>query len=435
MPDPAADSGHAAVTVSRKHENVIIFVVDVVNGSMYDGFRMIPVSGIRILPVLPVLLYFISSYEDRGGVRIRISILILTFFDSCFYSRSRDQKTIRSKKMARIHRPDRGSRAYSPRKRAKSHIPRFRSWPTADGQPKLQAFAGYKAGMTHVIMVDDIKNSMTAGTEISVPVTIIETPAIHVAAIRAYVSGENGNVAAAEAWAENLEPELSRRIKVPKTAKTAEALAEIEDLLSKGLVTDIKAITYTTPKAVRSIPKKVPDVMETGISGNDMKAVFDYAKSILGTAVAFSDLFKAGAIVDTAAITTGKGTQGPVKRWGIALMKGKHSRQGSLRQIGNLGPRGVCRVFWVTPQMGQTGYHQRTEYNKRILKIGTDGAEITPAGGILNYGEVTGDYILVKGSVPGPSKRLIRIRDPIRNKMAPLGEPKIVYVSVQSQQG
>ena len=100
MPDPAADSGHAAVTVSRKHENVIIFVVDVVNGSMYDGFRMIPVSGIRILPVLPVLLYFISSYEDRGGVRIRISILILTFFDSCFYSRSRDQKTIRSKKMA-----------------------------------------------------------------------------------------------------------------------------------------------------------------------------------------------------------------------------------------------------------------------------------------------------------------------------------------------
>ncbi|MDV0445959.1 hypothetical protein MmiAt1_15630 [Methanimicrococcus sp. At1] len=337
--------------------------------------------------------------------------------------------------MSSIHRPDRGSRAYSPRKRAKSHIPRFRSWPEASGEPKLQAFAGYKAGMTHVIMIDDIKNSLTNGAEISVPVTIIETPAIHVAAIRAYVKNTYGEVAAAEAWTTTLEPELERRLRVPKTDKTADAFAKIEELIASGNVTDIRVITYTQPKAVASIPKKVPDVMETGISGTDMSAKFEYAKSILGTEIKFSDVFKNGTIVDTAAITTGKGTQGPVKRWGISLMKGKHSRQGSLRQIGTLGPFRPAHVQWQVPAMGQTGYHQRTEYNKRILKIGADGAEITPAGGIINYGLVSGEYILIKGSVPGPAKRLIRIRDPIRYQKAQPGEPQLVHISVQSQQG
>lgn len=337
--------------------------------------------------------------------------------------------------MSSIHRPDRGSRAYSPRKRAKSHIPRFRSWPEASGEPKLQAFAGYKAGMTHVIMIDDIKNSLTNGAEISVPVTIIETPAIRVAAIRAYVKNTYGEVAAAEAWTTALEPELARRLRVPKTDKTAEAFAKIEELIASGEVTDIRVMTYTQPKAVASVPKKVPDVMETGISGNDMSAKFEYAKSILGTEIKFTDVFKNGAIVDTAAITTGKGTQGPVKRWGISLMKGKHSRQGSLRQIGTLGPFRPAHVQWQVPAMGQTGYHQRTEYNKRILKVGDDGAEVTPAGGIINYGLVSGEYILIKGSVPGPARRLIRIRDPIRYKKAQPGEPQIVHVSVQSQQG
>lgn len=337
--------------------------------------------------------------------------------------------------MSSIHRPDRGSRAFSPRKRAKSHIPRFRSWPETSGEPKLQAFAGYKAGMTHVIMVDDIKNSLTNGAEISVPVTIIETPAIHVAAIRAYVKNTYGEVAAAEAWTTTLEPELARRLRVPKTDKSADAFAKIEELIASGEVTDIRVITYTQPKSIASIPKKVPDVMETGISGTDMSAKFEYAKSILGTEIKFTDVFKNGAIVDTAAITTGKGTQGPVKRWGISLMKGKHSRQGSLRQIGTLGPFRPAHVQWQVPAMGQTGYHQRTEYNKRILKIGEDGSEVTPAGGIINYGLVNGEYILIKGSVPGSARRLIRIRDPIRYKKAQPGEPQIVHISVQSQQG
>jgi large subunit ribosomal protein L3 len=289
--------------------------------------------------------------------------------------------------------------------------------------------------MTHVIMVDDIKNSLTQGMEISVPVTVIETPAIRVAAIRAYAEDTAGERAIAEAWASDLDPELRRRISVPTDENLAGNLETIGKMIEEGKISDIKAVTYTLPKSLTGVPKKIPDIMESGISAKDLKTKFEYAKSILGTMVSVTDVFKTGILVDTAAITIGKGTQGPVKRWGINLMKGKHSRQGSLRQVGTLGPWHPAHVSWRVPQMGQMGYHQRTEFNKRILKIGSNGTDVTPEGGFINYGLIRGEYVLIKGSVPGPSKRLIRLRDPIRAKKADLGEPNILYISRESKQG
>ena len=284
--------------------------------------------------------------------------------------------------------------------------------------------------MTHIIMIDDLKNSNTYGLEISVPVTIIEVPDINVIGIRFYSNKDNnGNKPIAELWINNTKKKL-----IDKNNDNIEN--KILSYIEKNIISNIRLIIQTNPKEISGIPKKVPDIMEMNINGLNIKEKYNYSKSILGKNIKFNDIFKVGSLIDTISITTGKGTKGPVKRWGISLMKGKHSRQGSLRQIGNLGPRGVSRVFWLTPQMGQTGYHQRTEYNKRILKFGTNGNEVTPSGGIINYGHISGNYILVKGSIPGPSKRLIRMRQAIRyNKEILSEEPKILYISTRSQQG
>jgi large subunit ribosomal protein L3 len=85
--------------------------------------------------------------------------------------------------------------------------------------------------------------------------------------------------------------------------------------------------------------------------------------------------------------------------------------------------------------MGQMGYQQRTEFNKRILKMGDDSKEITPAGGFLHYGQLRSPYVLVKGSIPGPTKRLIRIRPAIRQGEHVVRIPVIQFLSVQSKQG
>lgn len=318
--------------------------------------------------------------------------------------------------MPTIHRPRRGSLAFSPRKKAKKPIARIRSWRIDGEEPKIQDFAGYKAGMTHVLMIDDRPSSITAGIEISVPVTIIETPAMRAVALRAYTDrGYYGMKLITEVWADRDNDNIERA-------------------LEEGAVREIRAVVQTMPHLVSGIPKKTPDVMETLIAGGDVAAQFEYGRSILGKEYQMADLFAEGEFVDVAAITTGKGTQGPVKRWGVQLQKGKHSRTGKKRHIGNLGPWSPHYVRRTVPLMGQTGYYQRTEFNKRIFKIGSDGTEVTPDGGFINYGIVRNGYVMVRGSVPGPSKRLIRMRPPIRGKL-PLDAPAINYISTESHQG
>jgi large subunit ribosomal protein L3 len=85
--------------------------------------------------------------------------------------------------------------------------------------------------------------------------------------------------------------------------------------------------------------------------------------------------------------------------------------------------------------MGQLGFQQRTEFNKRILRISEDASEITPSGGFLHYGILRSPYVLVKGSIPGPVKRLIRIRPAMRLGEHVVRMPTIQFVSVQSKQG
>ena len=100
-----------------------------------------------------------------------------------------------------------------------------------------------------------------------------------------------------------------------------------------------------------------------------------------------------------------------------------------------MGDFGTGYVRKTIRQAGQTGYHQRTEYNKRILRIaGEEESQITPAGGFLHYGEVKNHYMIIQGSLPGPAKRLIRFRDAARprREQPPVD---ITYVSTASKQG
>ncbi|MGA2919381.1 50S ribosomal protein L3 [Methanoregula sp.] len=337
--------------------------------------------------------------------------------------------------MPKINRPRRGSLAFSPRKRAKSPIPKYQSWPLSEGAPILQGFAGYKVGMTHVIMVDDHKSSPTEGKEIMVPVTVIEVPMMKVAAIRAYSRDTYGKHAFTELWADQLDTVLGRRITLPKDYNKEAALKKFTDALSAGLVAEIHAVTYTQPASLSGVPKKVPDLMEIKIGGADVKKIFEFAQGLLGNEVALTNVIQAGAYADITAITTGKGTNGAVKRWGISLRKRKHSVGGKERHLGTLGPWNPHHVRWQVPQIGQLGFQQRTEFNKRILKISENASEITPAGGFLHYGVLRNPYILVKGSIPGPVKRLIRIRPAIRQGEHVVKLPAIQFVSTQSKQG
>ncbi len=332
--------------------------------------------------------------------------------------------------MPKEHRPRHGSMGFSPRKRSDSEVPHFASWPEIEVGPKLQGFAGYKAGMTHAFIVDYRPTSTTSGQEVQVPVTVIETPPMRVAAVRLYRRGHEGLQVAAEMWSDKLDKELKRVFPTPKKHDGGEGFAAVDPVS----VDDVRVITYTQPTMVTGIPKKEPDLMEQRIGGGTIPERLEYAKSLLGKEVRVSDFCREGSMIDIAAVTKGKGWQGHHTRWNTKLLSHKNSKH--RRNIGTLGNFQPGYVRNTVPQSGQMGYQQRTECNKRVLKIGEDGNEITPNGGFLHYGPVRTSYVLVHGSVPGPTKRLIRLRDAARGGYVRLEKaPELTYISRESKQG
>jgi len=311
-------------------------------------------------------------------------------------------------------RPKRGAKQVWPRKRAKRETPRIKNW-AAHSEIKPLAFAGYKAGMTHVHLVDNRPKSPTKGEEIRFPVTIIECPELLVAGYRLYI---NSSVLT-DTFSPSLDKSLSRRIKLPKKTKKAAEL---------GKATDVRLLVHTQPGKTL-IGKKKPELFEVAIGGEDINAKFSYAKGLLGKSVSVDAVFKDGAFMDVHAVTTGKGFQGVVKRFGVKLKH--HKSEKGRRRIGTLGPWTPKKTPWWVPQSGQMGYHTRMHYNKQLLRISEE--DVTPQGGLLRYGVLKNKHMLVKGSVAGPKKRLIIFTHAIRKHPAE-DAPSIVSISRRSQQ-
>jgi len=140
-------------------------------------------------------------------------------------------------------------------------------------------------------------------------------------------------------------------------------------------------------------------------------------------------VFSQNDMIDTISVTHGKGVKGVINRFGTRKLQRKTHRGN--RKIACIGAWHPARVPIHVARAGQRGYHHRTEINKKIYRIGaasvSDDAEkkfnpnattsadltlkaITPLGGFPHYGQVTNDYVMVKGCVVGTKKRVITLR-------------------------
>ncbi len=300
---------------------------------------------------------------------------------------------------------------------------RITSWPPVEAPGPL-GFAGYKAGMTSVQMVDD-SSSPSKGLEVSTAATVIEIPPLTVYGLRAYAPGTGGKRVLCDVVTS--EEKILKRIGFTKRPDgTKEIEAKLDTLV------DITLLVFTDPSSTGTGSKK-PVRMELAVGGKSVKEKYDYCKSVLGKQLKVGDVFKDGEYVDAIAVTTGKGLQGAVKRLGVAMQRRKST--GKRRHVGTLGPWHPAKVMYTAPMAGQMGFHTRTEYNKRILKIGSKPEEVIPKGGFPRYGILRNDYILIKGSIAGPAKRLIKLRKSMRKHDVALKTPEIKSISLRSRQG
>ncbi len=299
--------------------------------------------------------------------------------------------------------------AHRPRKRAKSQNARV-CW-LDNGEKRVLGFAGYKAGMTHVSYVDD-SESPTKGQEVMSAATVIEVPPMLVYGVRCYCGNDSvGDI-------------ISDDEKVLRLAGFRKAPAKKQ--IDESSVDDARLLVFTMPSKT-GIGKKHIEKMELGCGGKDGKERLEFCRSMVGRELRASDVFKGGELIDVVCVSTGKGWQGAIKRFGVSKQRRKAT--GKMRHVGSLGQWHPAYVLYTVPQAGQTGYHQRTELNKRILRMGQKPEEINPSSGFPHYGFVKGDYLIVKGSVPGPVKRLIKMRLAVRAKGA-AKELQLGYVSL-----
>ena len=297
--------------------------------------------------------------------------------------------------------------AHRPRKRAKKQNANVQWQP--EEEKRILGFAGYKAGMTHISHVDQTE-SPSKGQEVVSAVTVVEVPPIAVYGVRCY-DGVNsiGDILAED----------------EKILKKAGILKKEKKEIKEEKVKDVRLLVYAQPEKT-GFGKKHIEKMEIGCGGADAKEKLEYAKSLLGKELKISEVFKPGEFIDIIAITKGKGWQGPAKRFGTALQRRKATNK--RRHVGCLGPFTPGYVMYTAPQAGQMGYHKRTELNKEILKIGSNVDEINPSSGFGRYGFVKNDYVVIRGSLPGPVKRIMKLRLAVRRTGA-VKEPQLIYVS------
>lgn len=112
-------------------------------------------------------------------------------------------------------------------------------------------------------------------------------------------------------------------------------------------------------------------------------------------------LFKAGEFVDITGVSKGKGFQGSIKRHNQKIGPKSHGGGGGskpVRLTGSLGDLVSNRVFKGMTMPGHMGAKKVTTQNLEIIDI-----------------NVENNFLLVKGSIPGPRKGYLVIKKAVKN--------------------
>ena len=259
---------------------------------------------------------------------------------------------------------------------------------------------------------------------------------MRVVGVVGYVETPQGLRALTTVWAEHLNDEVRRRFyknwyKSKKKAfsryvkKYADGQKEIDSELAriKQYCQVVRVIAHTQIRKIK-IGQKKAHMMEIQVNGGSVEDKVSFATGLFEKEVPVDAVFAQNEMIDVIGVSKGRGYEGVVTRWGCTRLPRKSHR--GLRKVACIGAWHPAKVQYSVPRAGQNGYHHRTEMNKKVYKIGkgiAGGVEnnavtdfdlteksINPVGGWPHYGLVREDYIMLKGCVIGPKKRVITLR-------------------------
>ena len=175
------------------------------------------------------------------------------------------------------------------------------------------------------------------------------------------------------------------------------------------VVTQVKAVDNDGYKAVQvGFVDKREKLVNKPVKGHFDKAGVSYKRYVrelkLENAEEYSvkdeikaDVFAAGDRIDATAISKGKGFQGAIKRHGQHRGPMAHGSKFHRHQGSNGSATTPGRVFKGKGMPGQMGNKQITIQNLEIVKV-----------------DAENNLLLVKGSVPGPKKSLVTVKETVK---------------------
>ena len=175
------------------------------------------------------------------------------------------------------------------------------------------------------------------------------------------------------------------------------------------VVTQVKTVDNDGYKAVQvGFVDKREKLVNRPVKGHFDKAGVSYKRYVrelkLENAEEYSvkdeikaDIFAAGDKIDATAISKGKGFQGAIKRHGQHRGPMAHGSKFHRHQGSNGSATTPGRVFKGKGMPGQMGNKQITIQNLEIVKV-----------------DAENNLLLVKGSVPGPKKSLVTVKETVK---------------------
>jgi large subunit ribosomal protein L3e len=213
-------------------------------------------------------------------------------------------------------------------------------------------------------------------------VTIIETPPMVVVGVVGYIVTPRGLRAYKTIYAQHLNEECRRRFYKNWYASKKKAFTRYskkwEDESGKKAIDNdfkqmakyckvIRVLAHTQVKLLRKRQKKA-HIMEIQLNGGTVEQKVAYAREHLEKQIPVSQVFSKDEMIDTIAVTKGRGFKGVTSRWHTRKLPRKTHK--GLRKVACIGAWHPAHVSRAVARAGQKGYHHRTEINKKIYRIG-----------------------------------------------------------------
>ncbi|OWK03754.1 RPL3, partial [Cervus elaphus hippelaphus] len=343
--------------------------------------------------------------------------------------------------------PRHGSLGFLPRKRSSRHRGKVKSFPKDDSSKPvhLTAFLGYKAGMTHIVREVDRPGSKVNKKEVVEAVTIVETPPMVIVGIVGYVETPRGLRTFKTIFAEHISDECKRRFyknwhkskkkaftKYCKKWQDVDGKKQLErDFSSMKKYCQVIRVIAHTQMRLLPLRQKKAHLMEIQVNGGTVAEKLDWARERLEQQVPVNQdgkLIKNNAstdydLSDKSINPLHPAAVGTVRLWGRAscsVMRPWNERWAQR-------PSQTAEVF-LAAFLLRTALVRWLSWAHQDLGV---------RGGFVHYGEVTNDFVMLKGCVVGTKKRVLTLRKSllVQTKRRALEKIDLKFIDTTSKFG